>query len=213
MAKGSTGLTLRLPARRGSAAPAAVPRVLRSTDRGDVAGDRLLDAALHVESVVELAAPGRGDAEVREPEIDGARLLALEAADGTTVFIRADRLAEELAEGARRRGWFGRLVADDRVQVVACGDRLVLSPHHAIAGRIERRGQGIFEVDHEAAVVLRLVVDLVDRDRALDHPARMPAPEDQVAWIDGVATPRLALAIGEPGAVQAVLERIDQIGA
>ena len=97
MAKGSTGLTLRLPARRGSAAPAAVPRVLRSTDRGDVAGDRLLDAALHVESVVELAAPGRGDAEVREPEIDGARLLALEAADGTTVFIRADRLAEELA--------------------------------------------------------------------------------------------------------------------
>ncbi|MCB1535958.1 MAG: aldolase [Rhodoblastus sp.] len=123
------------------------------------------------------------------------------------------RLAEELAEGARRRGWFGRLVADDRVQVVACGDRLVLSPHHAIAGRIERRGQGIFEVDHEAAVVLRLVVDLVDRDRALDHPARMPGPEDQVTWIEGVATPRLALAIGEPGAAQAIFERIEQIGA
>ena len=123
------------------------------------------------------------------------------------------RLAEELTEAARVRGWFGRLVADDRVQIVTRGDRLILSPHRDIAGRIERRGQGIFEVDHEAAVVLRLVVDLVDRDRALDHPARMPAPEDQVAWIDGVATPRLALAIGEPGAVQAVLERIDQIGA
>lgn len=122
-------------------------------------------------------------------------------------------LAEELTEAARSRGWFGRLVADDRVQIVTHGDRLVLSPHHAIAGRIERRGQGIFAVDHEAAVVLRLVVDLVDRDRASDQPARMPGPEDQVAWIEGVATPRLALAIGEPGAVQAILERIDQIGA
>jgi len=123
------------------------------------------------------------------------------------------RLAEEVAEAARRRGWFGRLVADDRVHIVAHGDRLVLSPHRAIAGRVERRGQGIFAVDHEAAVVLRLVVDLVDRDSASDHPARMPGPEEQVARIEGVATPRLALAIGEPGAVQAILERIDEIGA
>lgn len=123
------------------------------------------------------------------------------------------RLAEELAEAARRRGWFGRLVADDRVRIVAYGNRLVLSPHEAIAGRIERRGQGIFPVDHEAAVVLRLVVDLVDRDRGGDHPPRMPGPTDKVAIIEGVATPRVALAIGEAGAAQAVLELIDQIGA
>ena len=86
------------PQGRSSSAPAAVPRVLRSTDRGDVAGDRLLDAALHVESVVRACGararrcrgPGTGDRR-------RATALALEAADGTTVFIRADRLAEELA--------------------------------------------------------------------------------------------------------------------
>lgn len=123
------------------------------------------------------------------------------------------RLAEDLAEQARRRGWFGRLVADDRVQVAVRGNRLVLSPHKTIAGKIERRGQGIFAVEHEGAVVLRLVVDLVDRDRAADLPPRMPTPDEAVAVIEGVATPRLALAIGEPGAAQAILERIDTIGA
>ncbi|MFO1134148.1 MAG: aldolase [Rhodoblastus sp.] len=123
------------------------------------------------------------------------------------------RLAEELAEEARRRGWFGRLVADDRVRIVAHGNRLVLSPHKAIAGRIERRGQGIFPVDHEAAVVLRLVVDLVDRNRESDHPPRMPGSADKIAVIEGVETPRLALAIGEAGAAQAILELINQIGA
>lgn len=123
------------------------------------------------------------------------------------------RLAEELADEARRRGWFGRLVADDRVRIVAHGNRLVLSPHTAIAGRIERRGQGIFPVDHEPAVVLRLVVDLIDRDRGGDHPPRMPGPADRTAIIEGVATLRLALAIGEAGAAQAILEVVDQIGA
>ncbi|MFT4098579.1 MAG: aldolase [Rhodoblastus sp.] len=123
------------------------------------------------------------------------------------------RLAEELAAEAQRRGWFGRLVADDRVRVAARGGRLVLSPHAAIAGQVERRGQGVFPVPHEAAAVLRLVVDLVDRDRAGDRPARMPEPLDAIAVIEGVVTPRLALAIGEPGAAQAILERIHEIGA
>lgn len=121
------------------------------------------------------------------------------------------RLAEELAEAARRRGWFGRLVADDRVRIAAHGNRLVLSPHPAIAGRIERRGQGVFPVDHEAAVVLRLVVDLVDR--AAGQPPRMPEAQETVALIGGMATPRLTLAIGEPGAAQAILERVERIGA
>ncbi|MFO1167350.1 MAG: aldolase [Rhodoblastus sp.] len=123
------------------------------------------------------------------------------------------RLAEELADAARRRGWFGRLVADDRVQVARRGGRLVLSPHKAIAGQVERRGQGIFAVEHEAAVVLRLVVDLVDRDRPADDPPRMPAASERQASISGVSIPRLTLAIGEPGAAQAVLELIDQLGA
>ena len=123
------------------------------------------------------------------------------------------RLAEELADAARRRGWFGRLVADDRVMAAVRGGRIVLSPHKAIAGQVERRGQGIFAVDHEAAVVLRLVVDLVDRDRAADHPPRMPDAAARMAQIAGIAIPRLTLAIGEAGATQAILEHIDEIGA
>ncbi|MFV0279988.1 MAG: HPr kinase/phosphorylase [Rhodoblastus sp.] len=121
------------------------------------------------------------------------------------------RLAEELVEEARRRGWFGRLVADDRVLIAVCGGRLALSPHPAIAGRIERRGQGVFPVAYEKAAVLRLVVDLVERDRAADRPARMPGPDEQTATIAGVSVPRLALAAGEPGAAQAILERIRQM--
>ena len=78
---------------------------------------------------------------------------------------------------------------------------------------MERRGQGIFTVDHERAAVLRLVVDLVDRNAAGDHPPRLPDADEQTTVVAGVRVPRLFLAIGEPGAAQAVLERIDQLGA
>lgn len=123
------------------------------------------------------------------------------------------RLAEELAAAARARGWFGRLVADDRVRLDVRAGRLLLSPHPAIAGRVERRGQGVYDIAHEGAVVLRLVVDLVDRDRAADAPARFPPEAEKTATIAGVVAPRLALAIGEPGAAQAILERIEENGA
>jgi HPr kinase/phosphorylase len=122
------------------------------------------------------------------------------------------RLAEELVEAALARGWFGRIVADDRVRLSVRGGRIVLTPHPLIAGRIERRGQGIFDIEHERAVVLRLVVDLVDRS-ANDEPPRYPSIEDRAVQVLGVPVPRLAAAIGEGAAARAVLAIVSERGA
>ncbi|MDQ8020936.1 MAG: CHAT domain-containing protein [Moraxellaceae bacterium] len=91
-------LTLRLPSRPNQEPGASVPRLLQNASRaGDAAADLFLDGVLQVESTVELASPSRGDVHTREQTVGGERILALEAADGTTVFMRADRLREELA--------------------------------------------------------------------------------------------------------------------
>ena len=123
------------------------------------------------------------------------------------------RLAEELTSAAQARGWFGRLVADDRVRFLTRGGRVLLSPHPAIAGLVERRGQGVFAVEHEASVVLRLVIDLVDRDPARDKPSRYPGDDEAVAEIDGLRVPRLAVAIGETGLALAAIRKIAGDGA
>jgi HPr kinase/phosphorylase len=121
-------------------------------------------------------------------------------------------LAEELVEAARARGWFGRIVADDRVRLSAHGGRIVLAPHPLIAGRLERRGQGVFNVEHERAVVLRLVVDLVDRG-ANDEPPRYPSDVDRVVRVLGAPVPRLTAAIGEAAVARAVMAIISESGA
>ena len=78
---------------------------------------------------------------VRRPTVHGAAVVVREG--GVLVRGRSgagkSHLIEEMAAEARARGWFGRLVADDRVQVAVKGGRLILSPHPAIAGRVERR--------------------------------------------------------------------------
>ncbi|MEC5400103.1 DUF7379 domain-containing protein [Uliginosibacterium sp. H1] len=94
----SSTLTLRLPARPNQDGGSVVPRLLQSTSRaGDAAADPFLDGVLRVEASVELSSPSRGDVQTREQSVSGERIVALEAADGTTVFMRADRLQEELA--------------------------------------------------------------------------------------------------------------------
>jgi HPr kinase/phosphorylase len=98
-------------------------------------------------------------------------------------------LCFSLMEECGRLGLFARLVADDRVCVIACGDRLVARPHVVIAGRAERRGQGILAVPHEAAAVVRLVVDLEQRDKL----PRLPACTDLTTIIHGLNCPRLCL--------------------
>jgi hypothetical protein len=70
------------------------------------------------------------------------------------------RLALQLIAEAGRRGLFARLVGDDRIAVAARGGRLIARPHPTIAGQIESRGEGILATPHEAAAVLRLVIDV-----------------------------------------------------
>ena len=93
-----------------------------------------------------------------------------------------------LIELAKMRGQFARLVADDRVRLETRGGRLVASPHPAIAGRIERRGQGIGAAPHLPRAVVALVVDLVGADAP-----RLPEPGELWTQIEGLRVPRLAL--------------------
>lgn len=118
------------------------------------------------------------------------------------------RLGEDMIGGAQTRGWFGRLVADDRVRFVRRGGRLVLSPHPAIAGLVERRGEGVMPIEHEPSVVLRLVVDLVDVDPGKDRPPRLPDDDERQIEIAGVRVPRLTVAAGDNWTARAALRII-----
>jgi len=93
---------------------------------------------------------------------------------------------------AAGRARFARLVGDDRVRLEVRGDRLIVSGHPAIAGKIERFGQGITQLPHEDAAVVRLIVDLTKRD----FTPRLPESEEQEERIFGVANPRLVLSSG-----------------
>lgn len=96
-------------------------------------------------------------------------------------------LAERIIAEARAAGLFARLVGDDRVIVERRGDRLIVAPHAAIAGRIERRGIGIVEVPHEEKAVLRGILSLEE------FPERMLEENARFVGICGVSVPRLVL--------------------
>lgn len=64
------------------------------------------------------------------------------------------------------------LVADDRVRLVRDGDLVVAAPPGALAGMLEIRGIGLFELPHAGPLPLRLIADLV----APDVPERLPEP-------------------------------------
>lgn len=112
-------------------------------------------------------------------------------------------LALALVAAARARGRFARLVADDRVLLQPAGDRLVVMPHPAIAGQIERRFVGIVAMTHEARALARLVVDLEPAAAGL---VRLPDVTDTV--LAGVRLRRIVLPAGHPGAAEAVLHTL-----
>lgn len=104
-------------------------------------------------------------------------------------------LARSLAGEARRDGVFARHVADDRTRLECRAGRLIARPVPAIAGMLEMRGLGLMAVEHEAAAVVRLVVDC-----GSEVPGRHPdAPERQVD-IDGIVLPRLKVQISPDSA-------------
>ncbi len=130
--------------------------------------------------------------------IHGAAVIVAEAG----ILIRGasgagkSSLALAVVEAARLRGLFACLVADDRVLIEPCNSRLIARPHPAIAGQVERRGQGIGQVQHEAAAVLRCVVDLAPAVGEPGGPDRMPGEGDDCVTLENVALPRLTAPTG-----------------
>ena len=106
-------------------------------------------------------------------------------------------LALAMVDAARQSGLFARLIGDDRVLLSVVNSRVIARPHPAIAGRIEKWGEGIVNVEHEAGAVLRCVIDLaVERAPSENHSPRMPFAHDLSASIEGVDLPRLVLPAG-----------------
>ena len=87
----------------------------------------------------------------------------------------------------------GRLVADDRVTIERCGERLVARAPAAIAGLIEVRGIGIMRVAHCPSSALGLVVALCGTP-----PPRLP--ERTTYQVLGIALPYLELDPSTPSA-------------
>ena len=123
------------------------------------------------------------------PTIHGCAVLIGE----TGVLIRGpsgagkSTLVLALIEAANARGLFARLVADDRVRLVAASGRLIALPHPAIAGLIEERGLGILERPHEDSARIGLIVDLAA------SPDRLPEPQEARLSLEGIELPRLSL--------------------
>ena len=114
-------------------------------------------------------------------------------------------LALSLIVEARRRRRFACLVADDRVRLTSAGGRLIVAPHPAIAGHVERRFVGIATMPHEARAVARLVVDLES-----DAPGIARLPDSGHGWtmLAGVRLRRLILPVSYAGAVDAILHTL-----
>jgi HPr kinase/phosphorylase len=98
-------------------------------------------------------------------------------------------LALALMARASAMGAFGALIGDDRIFVSETHGRLVAWGAANVAGLIERRTAGLIRVQHEAAAVMRLAVELCERGRRWP---RMPEDDDGLV-VCGVTLPRLAL--------------------
>ena len=98
------------------------------------------------------------------------------------------RLVLALMAAASQRGQFSRLVGDDRVALAEVFGRLIMRPHPAIAGRIERRGHPIAVLPFESAAVVGLVVDLVPAA------SRLPEAGEETLLLFQLRVARLAIA-------------------
>lgn len=100
-------------------------------------------------------------------------------------------LALTLIDQATARGTFACLIGDDRVSLQSSGGRLVARPHPAIAGKIEKRWEGVEMAQYEPAGVIHAVVDIVDKSP--QTLARLPDEADRRVFLGEIAVPRLTL--------------------
>ena len=93
-------IVVRLPGEAvsaGVARGALLPALAAGSRAAAGAPDPFLDRVVTVEARFSLVAPGRAGAPESETAVADDRLLALEAGDGTTVFMRVDKLRDDLA--------------------------------------------------------------------------------------------------------------------
>ena len=95
--------------------------------------------------------------------VAGGTGILLRGPSGSGKSILALLLIEEME---------GRLVADDRLDLVREGDEVMMAAPPAIAGMIELRGRGIVRLPHAERAAVHLVIDLVpELIRMPDEPA------------------------------------------
>jgi HPr kinase/phosphorylase len=118
----------------------------------------------------------------------GARAVLIRGPSGSGKSRLALGLITAAQSGLVR---FARLVGDDRVQLEAHNDRLLVRPAERLAGMIEVRGLGMRRVPFEQVAVVGLVVDLAAADAE-----RLPSGAAHTIVIDGISLPRLPVAAG-----------------
>ena len=104
-------------------------------------------------------------------------------------------LARALIDLAHERGLFARLVGDDRIVLKTQGGRLVARPVATIQGLMEVRGQGIAQIAHEGAAVVRLVVDCLTQS-----PPRYPDDSDRMVVVSQVELLHVSIREGQEAA-------------
>ncbi len=93
------------------------------------------------------------------------------------------------------------LVADDRAHLRVESGRVIAHAPDAIAGLMEIRGVGIVRRTHAASAAVDLVVDLLP---LADCP-RLPDADEAHAMLEGIAVPRIFIAIGAHDGVARVM--------
>jgi len=101
------------------------------------------------------------------------------------------------------------LVADDRAHLAAESGRLIAAVPETIAGQMEIRGVGIVRRPHVSPVAVDLVVDLLP----LAECPRLPDGEQARAVLEGIAVPRIFIAIGAHDGVARVIAALARSAA
>jgi serine kinase of HPr protein (carbohydrate metabolism regulator) len=121
------------------------------------------------------------------------------ALDGRGVVFRGPSGAGKSDLALRLIDDGAELVADDRVELTADGERLYAAAPPPLAGLLEVRGVGILKIPHRARAQVFVVVDLTGSDETVER-----LPEPRTAMLEGIVLPAARLAAFEPSAAAKV---------
>jgi len=117
------------------------------------------------------------------------------ALDGRGVVLRGPSEAGKSDLALRLIDDGAELVADDRVELTADGERLYAAAPPTLAGLLEARGIGILEFPYRAKAHVIIVVDLIGAGETVER-----LPERRTTTLEGVVLPAARLAAFEASA-------------